>query len=147
MDEPLTLYTAAEVAELLRMNHQVVQRKLQAGEIPGYRIGRDWRVDRAQLMAWLERHSNQRTPKTKDERVLDTFFDAAGKLRSIPAQRGKRTVILRKLAEALEPDRTYRERELNAVLRRFHDDVASIRREMVAEKLLVRTRDGVYKRR
>jgi excisionase family DNA binding protein len=55
-------YTSAEVADLLRMNHQVVQRKLQAGEIPAYRIGREWRVERAQLMEWLESHSNRRRP-------------------------------------------------------------------------------------
>ena len=30
----IVLYTASEVAELLRLNHQVVQRKLQAGDIP-----------------------------------------------------------------------------------------------------------------
>src|SRR4051812_36576012 len=55
----LVLYTANEVADLLRLHHQVVQRKLQAGEIPGYRIGREWRVERTQLLAWLEQHSNQ----------------------------------------------------------------------------------------
>jgi excisionase family DNA binding protein len=53
----IVLYTASEVAELLRLNHQVVQRKLQAGDIPGYRIGRDWRVEQSQLMDWLEKHS------------------------------------------------------------------------------------------
>ena len=57
----IVLYTAGEVAELLRLNHQVVQRKLQAGDIPGYRIGREWRVEQSQLMDWLEKHSNQRT--------------------------------------------------------------------------------------
>ncbi|MHB8450041.1 MAG: DUF2087 domain-containing protein, partial [Mycobacteriales bacterium] len=45
-----------------------------------------------------------------------------------------------------DPGRTYREEEVNVVLRQFHDDVASLRREMVAEKLFVRTRAGVYKR-
>ena len=146
MSSALIFYTAAEVAELLRLNHQVVQRKLQAGEIPGYRIGREWRVERAQLMAWLEQHSNQRLPKTPEEKVLDTFFAPDGRLRSIPAHRTKRTVVLRRLVDELEPGRAYRERELNEVLRRFHDDVASIRREMVATKMLIRTRDGVYKR-
>lgn len=63
MDE-LVLYTPAEVAEILRMNLQVVQRKLQAGEIPAYRIGRGWRIERSQLMRWLEERSNQRpSPK------------------------------------------------------------------------------------
>ncbi|MGZ4206132.1 MAG: helix-turn-helix domain-containing protein, partial [Actinomycetota bacterium] len=88
MDD-LTFYTSAEVAELLRLNPQVVQRKLQAGAIPGYRIGRDWRVERAQLLSWLEEHSNQRKRSP-----LDTFFTRDGRLRSIPAQRSKRDVVL-----------------------------------------------------
>src|SRR5438552_3259688 len=50
----IVLYTAAEVAEILRLHPQVVQRKLQAGEIPGYRIGREWRVGEQQLKDWLE---------------------------------------------------------------------------------------------
>ena len=69
-----------------------------------------------------------------------------GRLRSIPARQSLRRPVLARLAAAFEPDRVYRERDVNAVLRRFHDDVASLRRELVAEKLFVRTPDGVYKR-
>ena len=141
----LILYTASEVAELLRLNHQVVQRKLQAGEIPGYRIGRDWRVEQSQLMDWLEKHSNQRRPASDAEKVLRAFLDDEGRLRSIPASRAKRAVVLEYLADHLEAGRTYRERELNAVLRRFHEDVATLRRELVGAKLVVRTTAGVYK--
>src|SRR5712692_7572499 len=98
MDE-IVLLTSAEVGELLRLNHQVVQRKLQAGEIPGYRIGKEWRVDRAQLLAWLERHSNQQRPATADARVLATAFGADGRLRSLPAARSKRAAVLRRLVD------------------------------------------------
>ena len=141
----IVLYTAGEVAELLRLNHQVVQRKLQAGEIPGYRIGRDWRVEQSQLMDWLEQHSNQRHPASDAGKVLRTFLTEDGRLRSLPAPRAKRAVVLEYLADQLEAGRTYRELELNAVLRRFHDDVATLRRELVGAKLVVRTTDGVYK--
>lgn len=142
----LRLYTAAEVAELLRLNHQVVQRKLQAGEIPGYRIGREWRVEHDQLVAWLEQHSNQRAGRDADARTLGNYLGADGRLRSIPAQRRKRDAVLRHVVKAVEPSRTYSERQLNTVLRVFHDDVATLRRELVGNRLLVRTRDGVYKR-
>jgi excisionase family DNA binding protein len=141
----LTFYTAAEVAEMLRLNHQVVLRKLQAGEIPGYKIGKEWRIEKGRLLGWLESRSNQRRTSAA-EKVLDAYFDARGKLREIPAQRKKREVILRRLAEAFEPDRVYKERGVNTVLRRFHPDVATIRRELVASRLLVRSREGVYKR-
>src|SRR5947207_5384379 len=137
----LVLYTAAEVAELLRLNHQVVQRKLQAGEIPGFRIGREWRVEREQLLGWLEQHSNQLSPQEREP-----WFDSRGRLRALPAQRSRRAPVLRRIVESIAPDRTYTERQLNTALRRFHDDVATLRREMVAEHLLVRTNDGIYKR-
>lgn len=137
----LVLYTSAEVAELLRLNHQVVQRKLQAGEIPGYRIGREWRVERSQLLEWLERHSNQR----RDDPAAN-WFDEQGRLISLPSKRSLRRPVLARLVEAFDATRSYQEHEVNQVLRRFHDDVASLRREMVAERLFVRTRDGVYKR-
>ena len=140
MPDELMLYTAAEVADLLRLNLQVVQRKLQAGEIPAYRVGREWRVERSQLLAWLERHSNQRRDPA------DAWFDAGGRLTSIPAKRSMRGPVLARLAQAFEPARSYREQEVNEILRRFHDDVASLRRELVAEHLFVRTRNGVYKR-
>ncbi len=140
----LRFYTSAEVAQLLRLHPQVVQRKLQAGAIPGYRIGREWRVEQQQLLAWLEQHSNQRT-MSPEQKVLDTFFDARGKLISLPAARRKREIVLRRLVEEFGPDRAYSEKEVNEALRRFHDDVASIRRELITWKLMVR-RNGVYKR-
>lgn len=136
----MVLYTAAEVAAILRLNHQVVQRKLQAGEMPGYRIGREWRVERGQLLAWLELHGNRR------RNPVDGWFGADGRLLSLPAKRSLRRPVLQRLAAEFDRNRTYPEEEVNGVLRRFHDDVASLRREMVAEKLFVRTRAGVYKR-
>jgi excisionase family DNA binding protein len=139
MSGEIHLYTAAEVADVLRLNPQVVQRKLQSGEIPGYRIGREWRVDREQLRSWLEERSN-----TRDETA--NWFTPDGRLKRLPAQRAKRDKVLQRLAQSVEPGRTYKEAELNTVLRRFHDDVAAVRRELVAAKLLIRSTDGVYKR-
>ncbi len=139
MSGEIHLYTAAEVADVLRLNPQVVQRKLQAGDIPGYRIGREWRVEREQLREWLEARSNRR-----DETAQ--WFTPDGRLKRLPAQRAKREKVLLRLVQSVEPHRTYKERELNVVLRAFHDDVAALRRELVATKLLVRTPDGVYKR-
>ena len=139
MSEDLQFYTSAEVADLLRMNHQVVQRKLQAGEIPAYRIGREWRVERAQLMDWLESHSNRRRSGGA------AWFGPDGRLTSIPARQSQRRLVLDDLATNFEPGRTYQEDEVNAVLRRFHDDVAALRREMVAEGLFVRSTRGVYR--
>ncbi len=56
----LRFFTSAEVAEILKMHPQVITRKLQAGEIGGYKLGKDWRVSEAQLHEFLARNLNQR---------------------------------------------------------------------------------------
>ena len=86
----IVLYTAGEVADLLRLNHQVVQRKLQAGEIPGYRIGREWRVEHSQLR-WSGSRStpNQRRTLSAAEKVLGNFLDDDGRLRLDPHLAGQ----------------------------------------------------------
>jgi excisionase family DNA binding protein len=140
MTERLVLYTAAEVADVLRLHVQVVQRKLQAGEIPGYRLGKEWRVEHGQLVEWLERYSNQRTRP-----LTDRWFDASGRLKAMPAQRAKRQAVLARIGELFERGRTYKESEVNARLRDVFDDVAYVRRELVAEEILRRAR-GIYER-
>ena len=54
---PETLLTAPEVAALLRVSVRQVQCLAKAGEVPGFRVGRQWRFRRSQLDAWLERKS------------------------------------------------------------------------------------------
>src|SRR5688500_9316280 len=95
--DALVLYTAQAVAEILRMNLQVVQRKLQAGEIPGYRLGREWRIEKSQLLAWLETQSNQQ-PHAGRRDAVGRFFDDDGRLRSLPASRTRREAVLRRIA-------------------------------------------------
>ena len=76
------------------------------------------------------------------EKVLKTFFKR-GRLVSIPAQLKKRQVILEKIVEEFEPERNYTELEANQVLVEFHDDVASLRRGLISQKLMQRKK-GMY---
>jgi hypothetical protein len=85
-----------------------------------------------------------RAAESRDDRVLRTFV-RDDRLVSIPAQRTKRQVVLRWLAGRFEVGRTYTEREVNVLLSRSHDDVATLRRELVASRLLARA-DGRYVR-
>ncbi len=135
--------TSAEVAEKLKLNQQVVVRKLQTGEIPGYKIGKDWRVAEDQLVAWLEARSNQNRP-TYRQKVEHAFF-VNGELTEIPAQRKKRVVILERLLKEFEPGQVYPETEVNKILGRFHSDVCTLRRELIMEKMMGRT-NGKYTR-
>ena len=70
-------------------------------------------------------------------------FVKDGRLVSIPAVRSKRRVILEQLATMFEPGVRYPEREVDALLRAWHDDYASLRRYLIDECLLAREA-GVY---
>jgi ArsR family transcriptional regulator len=77
-------------------------------------------------------------------KVLKTFL-RHGRLTQIPGQLKKRQVILAKIVEEFEPERDYSEVEINRVLVEFHEDVATLRREMVGFGLMKRA-GGVYRR-
>ena len=70
-------------------------------------------------------------------KVLRTFL-RGGRLTSIPTSHAKRLVILDRLAQELEPGVRYTERQVNALLRPFHDDVAALRRYLVDDGFLDR---------
>ncbi len=135
--------TSAEVAEKLKLNQQVVLRKLRSGEIPGYKLGGEWRVADRELEAWLAPRSN-RTPTTKRSATERAFFKN-GVLVSVPAQHKKRVYVLERLVEEFEPQTVYTEAEVNKILGRFHEDVAWLRRELVDERMMVRSH-GKYMR-
>ena len=80
------------------------------------------------------------TPADDYERKVFQAFVEDGRLKAIPAKRKKREVLLRHMVQAFEPQRVYREAEVNAVLAGFHEDVATLRRELVEMRLLVRYR-------
>jgi hypothetical protein len=74
--------------------------------------------------------------------VLRSFIKD-GRLISIPTSRAKRLIVLEHLAAAFEPGVRYPEKEVNAVLRAWHDDHAALRRYLVDEGLFSRE-PGVY---
>ena len=139
----LRFFTSAEVADILKMNPQVIARKLQAGDMEGYKIGKDWRVSESQLLEFLKRHSNKNAAKTPEAKAVASFFEG-GKLKSIPTTRTKRLYVLRYLVSKLDNQRVYSEKEINEFISQFHPDVCTIRREFIINKLMVR-KAGNYK--
>ena len=72
-----------------------------------------------------------------EQAVLGRFFRGE-QLVEIPSQRNKRLVVLERLALEFEPGVHYAEAEVNGLLRRFHADVAALRRYLVDEGFLDR---------
>lgn len=84
------------------------------------------------------------TPAERERaKVLRDFFDG-DRLKQIPAQRKKRVVVLEHLLRRFEPGRTYPEREVNDLLRSAHEDVATLRRELVDYGFMNREQ-GIYR--
>jgi hypothetical protein len=76
-----------------------------------------------------------------EARILKSFI-VDGRLVKIPESHAKREVVLRWVLDQLE-DRRYREREVSEILKRFHDDYATLRRELVNHRLMKRE-GGIY---
>jgi len=139
----LKFYTTAEVAELLKMNVQVIARKLQCGELSGYKIGKDWRVSEADLMAWLDKHSNQKS-LLPNEKIVNRFLKN-GRFEALPVQRKKLKYVLEYILEKFEVNKVYAEQEVNELILKYHDDYCRVRREFVDEKMMIR-KTGKYRR-
>lgn len=54
---PPTYLTVTEVAAELRVSRMTIYRMLEAGDLPGVRIGRSLRVSREGLSAYLAAHA------------------------------------------------------------------------------------------
>jgi hypothetical protein len=78
------------------------------------------------------------TAAQRREAVLRAFLTPDGRLVRVPAKRSKRLVVLDVLAQEFHPGETYDEPEVNRRLRRFHEDVAALRRYLVDEGFLSR---------
>ena len=77
-------------------------------------------------------------------KVIGTYF-INGRLHKIPSQHKKRWIILEKIASELEDSRIYGEKELNDKISVFFEDYCSIRRYLVDEGILKRSK-GEYRK-
>jgi len=101
------------------------------------------------ILAIIQTESDEATLQRQREeayrqKVVDSFF-AYGRLKSIPAQRKKKRIILEVITQCFDFDRDYTEPEVNTIIGRFHEDHCTIRRDMISEQLLTRE-NGIYRR-
>jgi hypothetical protein len=149
--------TVAEVAEAAGLDLRaaaVAVRRLAAGGL--VRTGADPdRGGAAGLVAdraAFKEAVRQAAPKAEPSPPLDPdparaavlrAFLRDGRLVLLPAAQGKRRVVLEHLAASFEPGVRYPERAVDAVLRAWHPDHATLRRYLVDEGLMAREA-GVY---
>jgi DNA-binding HxlR family transcriptional regulator len=77
-----------------------------------------------------------------DNKVVKDYLRKDGGLKTIPAQRKKLDAVLRHVAKAFKPGKRYSEKQVNEILKNFHADTASLRRELVGAKLMKREGGG-----
>ncbi len=137
-------FTTTELADKLKMNVQVVTRKVQSGEIHAYKIGKDWRIPEQSVFQWLQEHSNN-VKRTIKQKVVSNFIKD-DQIEKLPVQRSKRKYLLEYILAQFEPNKVYTESDVNKIISRYHEDFCTVRREFIAEKMMDRI-DGKYRRR
>jgi biotin operon repressor len=78
-----------------------------------------------------------------DKKVVKNYMTPDGRFKSVPLQQKKLLAVLRFLAESFEFDRRYAEKEVNEIIKRYHEDTAGLRRDLIDFKLMAREA-GVY---
>ena len=77
----------------------------------------------------------------KSKKALKAYLNPDGSIRQIPAP-PKLQIILNYLVQFFEFDTNYTEKEVNTILRRFNEDTAGLRRDLVDAGMLARESDG-----
>jgi DNA-binding transcriptional ArsR family regulator len=137
--------TGTELCELLGLRAATISHHMARLESAGIiRVTREGQRRRYSLdgrgMQRLALSASAEDPRraiTEADDVAPFFSD--GRLTSIPVKRKKRVAVLQRLMSGFEAGRDYSERDVNAILGRSHDDVATLRRELVGYGFMSRT--------
>jgi hypothetical protein len=142
-----------ELAQLLQLTNGTTSHHLKllegAGILQATRDGhyQNYAVRRQALEPSLERLLELPLPEPMHDdpwkqKILRDFLHR-GRLKTIPAQRKKRDVVLEFLAQSFEPGTHYPESQVNTMLEEYHEDSATLRRELIGAGWLARA-SGVY---
>jgi biotin operon repressor len=77
-----------------------------------------------------------------DKKVIRDYSKRDGSLKTLPSQRKKLEAILRYVVKAFDVGKRYSEKQVNEVLARYHEDTATLRRELVGFGLMKREGGG-----
>lgn len=77
-----------------------------------------------------------------DAKVIRDFTRRDGSLKTIPAQRKKLDAVLRHVVRSFDAGRRYSEKRVNEILAKYHEDTATLRRELVSAGLMQREGGG-----
>jgi len=80
----------------------------------------------------------QQPSEEQERKMVEESFFEDGRLLTIPSHSRKRRYVMEVVARAFEWGRIYEEKEVNAILKEIHLEVATLRRELIDQKIMVR---------
>lgn len=49
------IITPKQLAEFLQISEMTVKRALKSGELQGFKLGRDWRIEKEEVLKWAKK--------------------------------------------------------------------------------------------
>jgi predicted transcriptional regulator len=77
-----------------------------------------------------------------DKKVIRDYTRRDGSLKTLPAQQKKLEAVLRYVVKVFDVGKRYSEKQVNEMLARYHEDTATLRRELVGFGLMQREGGG-----
>ena len=143
---------AAEIADVLGMHPSDVMRHLEQLTTSGVVTETDGSYDlneraieslaRGQFEGKRPVYVPEENQEEDVRKVLKTFLNADGTIKQFPLEGKKMLIILKFVLNAFSFDTNYTEKEVNTILRRFHVDTATLRRNLVDFGFFDRESDG-----
>ncbi|RPJ24166.1 MAG: DUF2087 domain-containing protein [Chloroflexi bacterium] len=150
-------YSVEELAALLQLKPPTVSHHLaklvEAGLVKAHAESyySVYQLDQAMLEAKTRSMFSQQELSTVasevdadayDKKVIKDYSRRNGSLKTLPAQRKKLEAILRYVVRAFDVGQRYSEKQVNEILARYHEDTATLRRELVGFGLMGREGGG-----
>lgn len=137
-------FTTSELAKKLKMNVQVITRKVQSGEITAYKIGKDWRIPEISVFEWLEKNSNKTgIKKGRPKLVIESSSEKQ------PKKQGRESANHKYLMEYIlaqfEPGRSYTKDEVVRIINRYDQNHSTLLQEFISENMLQKSSKGYHR--
>lgn len=81
------------------------------------------------------------TNELERNHVIKNFFTLDGKLKHFPSQRKKKIIVLEHILKGLKMGVTYDEHDINVYLEQYHEDYATLRRELIMNHFMYREKN------
>jgi len=51
------IMTRQQLAEILKVNEMTIYRALRSGELKGFRVSKNWRIEKKEVLQWIKKKS------------------------------------------------------------------------------------------